>query len=161
MTESTTTETTFRTIDELAARCGHYCWVEHRLFELAGTWAGEEAEPAIRVFLSAFSRQHGLLANEWYDRLPVRAGIDRSALVVPPPGALEGVLAGLGAEPDLSARLAGLTEMVLPQLMAAYDGHLAQASPVAEGPVMAVLRHARLMAATDLECGSTLVEVTG
>jgi hypothetical protein len=145
------TETTFRTIGELADRCGHYCWVEHRLFELAGAWAGEEGEPAVRVFLAALSRLHGLLANEWYDRLPVRAGIDPSALVVPPPGPLEGVFAALGAEPDLRARLAGLTGVVLPQLLAAYNGHLAQASPVAEGPVMAVLRHARLVAATDLE----------
>ena len=150
MTESTVTETTFRTIGELAERCGHYCWVEHRLFELAGAWAGEDSQPAIRVFLSAFSRQHGLLATEWYERLPVRAGVDRAALVLPPPGGLEGVLDGLSAEPDLKARLAGLTGVVLPQLIATYDGHLAEASPVREGTVMALLRHARLVAATDL-----------
>jgi hypothetical protein len=154
VTETTATEpTVFRTIDELAERCGHYCWVEHRLFELAGAWASEDGEPALRVFLSAFSRQHGLLATEWYERLPVRAGVDRSALVVPPPGPLEGVLDVLGAEPDLNARVAGLSGVVLPQLIAAYEGHLARASPVSEGPVMAVLRHARLVAARDLGPG--------
>jgi hypothetical protein len=149
-------ETSFRTIDELAERCGGYCWVEQRLFELTGAWAGEEADPGLRVFLSSFSRQHGLLAAEWYDRLPVRAGVDRAALVKPPAGPLEEAFDMTAAQPDLAARVAALLGSFLPQITASYGEDLAQASPVREGPVMAVLRRAHLLAAGHQECVSKL-----
>ena len=39
--------TTFRSIGELAELCGHYCWVERRLFEVTGSRASRPvASPA-------------------------------------------------------------------------------------------------------------------
>jgi hypothetical protein len=149
-------EAAFRSIDELAERCGGYCWVEQCLFEVTGAWACEEADPGLRVFLSSFSRQHGLLAAEWYDRLPVRAGVDRAALVKPPAGPLQDAFDMMVAQPDLAAQVAMLVGSVLPHIMASYEEDLAQASPVSEGPVMAVLGRARLLAAGHLESACKL-----
>ncbi len=102
---------------------------------------GPAAGPGIRtrVFFSETAPRHGFFAAQWSDRLPVRAGIDAAALIVPPPGSAGEALAALDAEPILTARLSGLVTVVLPGLLAAYEDHRASASPVSERPVLAVL----------------------
>jgi len=148
----------FRTIAAMADRCGHFCWVENRLFELTGKWATGPDWPGVRLFFSSASRQHAQLAADWFDRLPVRAGIDRTVLVVAPPGPLESTLERLEAEPELLFRLGGLVTVVLPQLLGAYDQLLAQVSPVREASVAAVLRRARLIGVAEQESGHLLLE---
>ena len=67
----------FRTIGELAERCGHYCWVESRLFELTGSWAsrpaGAAGDPELRVFFSEMSAWHAF-AGRPVGRPPAGAG---------------------------------------------------------------------------------------
>jgi hypothetical protein len=135
-------------IGAAATRCGHYCWLENRLFALTGSRASGAAggaEPAggadaeLRVQLAEMSSHHGFLAAQWADRLPVRAGVDVAALVVPPPGPLAEALDQLEAEPDLLLVLAGLVDPILPRLAESYADHLAGSSPVRDGPVRAVL----------------------
>jgi hypothetical protein len=141
----------FRSIGELAELCGHYCWVERRLFELSGSRASgpvpgepEPGDPEVRVVLSEMSARHGFLAAQWRDRLPVRAGVDADALVVPPAGPAREALDLIESEPHLLLVLGGLAGQFLPRLMDSYARHLAQASPVSEGPVRAVLECAAL-----------------
>ena len=148
----------FLTLDQLMARCGTYCWVEHRLFALTGQWASDEGDPECRVLFSTMSRQHALVASQWRDRLPVRAGIDPEALVVPPAGPMGPALDVLEAQTDVFLRLAGLVEVVLPRLRATYGEHLARASAVRQAPVMAVLRYARLVGAAEISSGHALVQ---
>jgi hypothetical protein len=152
--------TLFRTIDELAERCGNYCWLERRLFGLSGSRASDPPESEspdnespvnplggdpgtgrseARVLLSEMSFRHGLLGAQWYERLPVRAALDADALIVPPPGPVPGALDLLETEPQLLLVLMGLAEEFLPRLQETYAEHLAQASPVSEAPVRAVL----------------------
>jgi len=132
----------FRTIGDLAERCGSYCWLENRLFELTGSWASAPAsgDPELRVFFAEMSVRHAFLAAQWADRLPVRADVDPAALVVPPTDRAVEALDLLQAEPDLRARLRGLVEQLLPSLLGAYAGHRADASPVAEAPVRDLVR---------------------
>jgi hypothetical protein len=128
-----------RTLEELAEIVGHYCWVERRIFELAGRWSAATEAPETRVFFSEVAPRHAAWSAQWSDRLPVRAGIDAAALVVPPPGPADEALAALDAEPSLTSRLSGLVTVVLPGLHAGYRAHRAGASPVSERPVLAVL----------------------
>jgi hypothetical protein len=169
---------TFRSIGELAERCGHYCWLEHRLFVVTGLLAtappasGVEAE--VRVLCSEMSSWHGFVAGQWRDRLPVRTGVAADALIVPSLGPLPEALdllerdllegdAGLsGAEGLQGAErgrqvLAELVEHILPTLLEAYDEDFAHASAVSEAPVRALLGLIRPWACLEIARGRALL----
>jgi hypothetical protein len=155
----------FRTIGELAELCGHYCWVERQVFELTGSRASrpetgdpDAGEAEVRVLLSEMSARHGLFAAQWHDRLPVRAGVDAEALIVPPPGPVEEALDLIASAPRLALVLGGLATQFLPRLREAYGRHLAQASPVSEAPVRAVLEWAVLSLGGEIRLAGALVQ---
>jgi hypothetical protein len=130
----------FRTVDELAALVGGYCWQEGRLFALTGYWAGyDSGAPALNVCFNEMSSRHGAHAARWRDRLPVRAGVAADALVVAPPG-WAAALDALADQPDPLLALAGLVEVALPRLRAGYRDHLVGAAAVREAPVIDVLQ---------------------
>jgi hypothetical protein len=161
---------TFRSIGELAELCGHYCWVERRIFELTGSRASrpasgdpeagdpETGDPEVRVVLSQMSARHGFFAAQWRDRLPVRVGVDVEALIVPPPGPAGGALDLIGSEPRLALVLGGVATQFLPWLRDTYGRHLAQASPVSEAPVRAVLEWAALSLGHEIRLAGLLLQ---
>ena len=155
----------WRGIDELAELVGAYCWVEHRIFELAGAWAagpadGEDSASAaeVRVWCAAASRRHGALAGRWCEHLPVRAGVDPAELVRAPAGTLATALDALAAEPEGLVRTRALVEAVLPRVGGAYEAHLRTASPVSEGSVMELLVAARRELAGEIRDGTALLD---
>ena len=150
-------EPRFRGIDELAQRCGHYAWTERRLFELAGTVAAGPGRPVARVVLSVVSRRRAALAAQWEERLPVRDGVDRGALVAAPPGRLATALDALAGAPSADDFVAGLVTVLLPRLLAAYEDDRVSASPVAEGPVIATLDLSACVTRDDMEDGRALL----
>jgi hypothetical protein len=161
-----TRSTQWRGIEALGEAVGGYCWLEGGIFELTGTWAtatGDEAlAPEMRVFSAAVSRRHGVLAERWAARLPVRAGVDPAALVVPPPGLPWEVAAPLsettpGEVAGAGRRLGPLLDVLLPWLAGEYGAHLAVASPVNEAPVMEVLVEARRTALAEVRGGRRLL----
>jgi hypothetical protein len=97
------------------------------------------------------SARHAAASLQWRDRLPARAGVDVTALVVAPSRADVDALTLLEGQSDDLLRLGGLIEVVLPRLHSAYRAHLRQASAVSEGPVIEVLRH--IAPAGDREIG--------
>jgi hypothetical protein len=154
----------FRSIGELAERCGHYCWLEHRLFALTGMWAtaptatGIDAE--FRVLSSEMSSWHGFVAGQWRDRLPVRAGVNADALIIPSPGPLPQALDLLEGDAGLSGAagaLDGLVEHILPALLEAYDEDFARTSVVCEAPVKALLGLIRPRAHLEIAQGRALL----
>ena len=155
----------WRSTEQLAQRVGSLAWLEGRLFGVCGAWAcdpgsepdGESDAPAeTRVFLAGVSRHHAELAAGWQDRLPVRAGVDRAALVVAPPGPAARVLERLEAgSPAL--RLFGLVEVVLPRLLQSYRDEVDLASPVAEAPFIALLRRAIFEVDREVTRGSDVI----
>lgn len=154
----------WRTIDELAALVGACCWLENRIFEVTGAWAtgpgpvGEELAE-LRVWSAATSRRHGALAGRWAECLPVRAGVDSTALVAAP-ARPEGLAEGfdeLGATNDLAAGVGALAETVLPWVGGAYGSLLDSATPVSEAPVMEVLAEARREASAEIQAGRILL----
>jgi hypothetical protein len=155
----------WRGIDELAGLVGAYCWVENRIFQLCGAWAtapgpaGEQGlDPPLRVWCAAVSRRHGERAVRWAQRLPLRAGVSRSALVGPPPGPLAGALEALATAPDARVGVAVLVETVLPRLQDVYAAHLRSAGPVSEGPVVEVLTGAHRDLSGEIRRGGLLLE---
>lgn len=156
---------TFRSIGELAELCGHYCWVERRVFEVTGSRASrpatgdpEAGDAEVRVVLSQMSARHGLFAAQWHDRLPVRAGVDVEALIVPPPGRVDEALDLIASAPRLAQVLGGLATQFLPRLRDAYVRHLAQGSPVSEAPVRAVLGWAALSLGQEIRLAGLVVQ---
>jgi len=154
----------WRTIDELAALVGAYCWLEHRIFEVTGAWATgpgpvDEDEAELRVWSAATSRRHGALAGRWAERLPVRAGVESAALVAAPaePKGLAEAFEELGATKELRAGVSALTETVLPWVGGVYGSHLAVAIPVSEASVMEVLVAARREGSAEIRGGRTLM----
>jgi hypothetical protein len=157
--------TRWRGIDELAGLIGAYCWVENRIFELSGIWATGTSdrpwgglEPAQRVWCAGVSRRHGLLAASWAERLPVRAGLDRGALVAAPSGPLAGGLDALATASDPRVGLAVLVEALLPRLQSVYGRHGQTASPVSEASVLEVLTGAHRGLAAEISGGRALLE---
>ena len=157
----------WRGIDELAELIGAYCWVENRIFELSGVWASDAGagpvdglDPALRVWCAGVSRRHGHSATRWAERLPVRAGVDRDALVAAPAGPLAGALAALAAGSDFTAQVAVLALTVLPLLQAVYGAHGRTASPVSEAPVLEVLAGAHRELSGEISSGRALLEAS-
>lgn len=155
-----------RDINQLGELVGRYCWLEHRLFALTGTAAGAPAvvagdpgEAECRVWFAAVSRRHGALATGWTQHLPARAGVDRAAAVVAPPGPLPGLLDDLTAlaATQPARGVAGLVEGVLPALAATFGLHLETASPVSEAPVMEELVEARRVVLGEIRGGVALL----
>jgi hypothetical protein len=112
----------------------------------------------LRVWCAAASRHHGELAGRWAARLPVRAGVDPTALVAAPPGPLAGALDALAAEPVARAAVAAMVRTVLPRLDMAYLDHLAAATPVCEAPVMGVLAAAHRLLRVEIQDGRPLTD---
>ena len=157
----------WRGIDELAGLVGTYCWVEDRIFEVTGAWATGPAraavdgdDPALRVWCAAVSRRHGLLAAQWAERLPVRAGVDRGALATAPAGPLAGALASLAGTPDIRVGVDTLVLTVFPRLRAIYAMHRRTASPVSEGSVLDVLTAAHQELTEEIASGRALLQAT-
>jgi hypothetical protein len=157
----------FRTIDELAARCGNYCWLENRLFGLTGQAAcggvGAGAGPSdaeVRVFLSEMAPRHASLAAQWRERLPVRAGVDAVGFVVPPAGGVDTVLDLLASERDPGLVLRALVEQILPRLLISYADDGMGASAVSEAPVRAVLAWAGFSLSQEQQEGAALLRRT-
>ncbi len=160
----------WQTIDELAGVIGAYCWLERRLFEVAGAWASEPGaaeadadadagEAELRVWCAALSRRRGELARRWAARLPVRAGVDAAALIEAPerPEGLAQALDELAATTDRAVGVADLVETVLPWVGGVYSSHLAAASPVREASVMEVLVEARREGSAEIGGGQSLL----
>jgi hypothetical protein len=154
----------WRTIDELAALVGAYCWLEHRIFEVTGSWATspgpvDQDVAELQVWSAATSRRHGALAGRWADHLPARAGVDPGALVTAPdePEGLAEAFAELVATKELAVGVAALVETVLPWVGGVYGSHLTVANPVSEAPVMEVLVEARRVGSAEIQGGRSLL----
>ncbi len=128
-------------LEHAAALIGAYSWIEARLFQLTGAWAGAADRPEIQILLDEVSTEHAWHAELFAERLPVLDWVDADTLVVPPSAGVASMLEALD-DPALSAaaRVDVLAAVVLPRLIATYERHLARAAPVADRPVMRALR---------------------
>jgi len=139
---------------------GGYRWIEHRLFELTGAWAAQAPLAEVQLYFDETSARHAWRAGLWADRLPVLDGLDPDALTVPFGPAVTPLFEALAGEETegVVQRLAGLCRVVLPRLAVTYGSHLARATPVADAPVIRVLRLARRDVVESWLTGETVLE---
>jgi hypothetical protein len=150
------------TLDEQARLVGGYQWAERRLFEVLGAWVESEPQVQAQVLFDIYSQQHAWHAELLSEWLPVRDGVEPGALVLPPTIEIDRLLAtlsgtradgGRSGTVDLGSltgeerpaggtlfRLAGVTRVVLPRLIAGYQLHLQRVAPVADAPLARCLR---------------------
>jgi hypothetical protein len=121
------------TRDEAARRAAHHRWFEARLFEVVGGWVTTTPEPEAKLLLEAQAAKHAWHAELWERRL-------RAAAVGEPGKAWTDVVEALAEPSGTVERLAGLSRVVLPHLVAAYGDHLDACNAVSDGPTARWLR---------------------
>lgn len=131
------------TLDEAGLTAGGHCWIERRLFELAGRLAVAEGAPELKLMADRHSQHHAWRAGQWWERLPVVADVERDALVAPPDPSWAALTAALdeavAGPPALVAAWVGLYRVAVPRLASRYRRHGAAASPLADGAVLRTL----------------------
>jgi hypothetical protein len=127
------------TLEDSARLAGGHCWVERRLFEIAGGWVASTPEPEVKLMLDRHSQHHAWRARQWWDRLPVLDDVDRDALVTPPGPAVAQVLSTLSEVRPTVPRLAGLYRVAMARIHVSYRNHRSLAGPVADASVIRTL----------------------
>ena len=134
------------TLGEAALLAGSHRWVEVRLFEILGGWVASTAEVDAKLLFDRHSQHHAWRADQWWDRLPLLAEVDRDALVLAPSAAVADAVEALAAVADARsevagavARLAGVYRVALPRLAGAYQRHRSQANPASDSAAIRTL----------------------
>jgi hypothetical protein len=127
------------TVEQTAARVGHYKWIEMRIFELLGGWVATIGELGVKLRLGTHCYHHAFHAELWHKRLPELREMNPERLTRPPNPELEALVKALG-EPEGAdqtiEKLVGLYRVLLPHLIAAYTFHLNNASQLSDGPTI-------------------------
>lgn len=126
-------------LDDAARLAGGHRWAEMRLFEVLGSWVASTDDVDAKLLFDRHSQHHAWRAGQWWDRLPVTAGVDREALVVAPSPAAAAAAGALESTEGVVARLAGAYRVALPRLLAGYERHRAQAGPAADSATIRTL----------------------
>lgn len=145
------------TLQESAALVGGHCWIERRLFERLGAWSQLADVPAAKVLLDRHAQHAAWRGEQWWDRLPILAPVDRDELVIAPSGWSQ-VLAGHRDVATTEALLALAYRVFLPRLSSRYGRHADQAAPVPDAPVIRTLGHVVADVRADWAQGERLTE---
>ncbi|HET9692043.1 MAG TPA: hypothetical protein VFP61_12890 [Acidimicrobiales bacterium] len=142
--------------DESAAAVGGFRWCELATWRACSAWATTTPVAAAAVCLDVVGAHAAWRADQWWQRLPVLASVERSSLVVPPPGwaAVDDALAAVEGAP---ARLAVTTRVLLGRLAAGYAAIAGFVSPVADGPLARTLAQAQADVAADWQRSAALL----
>lgn len=152
------------TIERSGQRIGRHAWIEMRLFEVLGRWAGTVVDPRARALFGRQSHHHAWHAELWHDLLPALPHLPAAELVVPDEASAE-LLATLGdvdertdpaSDDGVTARLDVVYGVALPHLVDCYTDHLERTTVVADGPTTRVLRLVLADLADDRTAGEAL-----
>jgi hypothetical protein len=145
-------------LEEAARLAGGHRWFESRLFEILGGWVSSTDDPDVKLLFDQHSQHHAWRADQWWDRLPVLADVDRPGLVTAPSAQVAEVAAALAALEGAVPRLAGAYRLALPRLVAAYQEHRLTVSPASDGAVMRTLDIVLPDAVADWRDGEVLLQ---
>lgn len=109
------------------------------MFEILGQWVTSTATPTAKLLFDRHSQHHAWRAAQWWDRLPVLAGVDRESLTAPASPPLVVALEHLAAFGSTVGRLAGAYRVMLPRQWACYQDHLELAGTIADSSTLRTL----------------------
>lgn len=109
------------------------------MFEILGGWVGSTDDPAVKLMLDRHAQHHAWRAQQWWDRLPVLADVERDNLVAAPGGPVARAMDAIGDCSTAVTRLAGAYRFALPRMFAAYQRHRSAASPVSDASALRTL----------------------
>jgi hypothetical protein len=151
-------------LEESARLAGGHRWIENRCFEVLGGWvpgaAGSGAAGAVEasLMLDRHSAHHAWRADQWWDRLPVLARVERDSFCVAPSPGWSAGLDALAALADPGARLCAAYRVVIPRLHSRYSAHLAVAGAVADSSNRRTLGIVMADLAADWQEGERVLE---
>jgi hypothetical protein len=141
-------------IRDQARRVARHQWVERRLFEIVGSWSADEADADAARVLATESRHHAWRAAMWAELQPVLHDVDDAELRV---GAdLAAAFDELARSVAMLERAVTLGAVVLPAVVACYEGDAERLDPVSDGPVRRVLELVTLDAKQDWQAAAQL-----
>jgi hypothetical protein len=126
-------------LEEATRRMGGHGWAESCLFETLGGWVASTDEPEAKLLFDRHSQHHAWRAQQWWDRLPVLADVERDRLIQPPTPAAAAVATALARLEGTVIRLAGVYRVALPRLFTAYHDHRLRADPASDGSAIRTL----------------------
>lgn len=123
---------------ETARRLTRAAWLERRLFEIVGQWSADCPDADVARLFAVQSPHHAWRAALLEEHIPVLHDVPAEELA--PSASLVAFTDAVAASTGTLERLAGLTRVVLPELLGSYEEHLTLATEVADAPVLRVLR---------------------
>jgi hypothetical protein len=146
-------------LDEASRLIGGHEWSESRLFETLGGWVSSTDEPEIKLLFDRHSQHHAWRAQQWWDRLPVLADVERQRLIQPPTPAAAAAATALAQLDGSVARMAGVYRVALPRLFAAYHHHRLRADPASDASAIRTLALLMPDVAGDWREGEVLLQL--
>ena len=141
-------------IHDQARRLARYAWVERRLFEIVGAWSADECDADAVPLFAAEARHHAWRAAMLEELRPVLHDVDAATLM--PSADVVHAFVELARTSTTLERVTALDDVVLPRLLDRYDADLASGDPVADAPVLRVLRLLRQDANEDWQAAARL-----
>ena len=111
--------------------------------------------------LDRHSLHHAWRAQQWRDRLPVLADVDRDALCTPPTAAWDAAFGAMGRLEPTGHRLAAAYRVVIPRLHSRYHDHRAVANGIADGATQRTLDIVAPDVAGDWQEGERILQRLG
>jgi hypothetical protein len=148
-------------VEESAARVGHYKWVEMRLFEALGGWVATVPELDVKMRLGTHCYHHAWHAELWHKRLPELREMNPDRLTVPANPEIEAFIEAMTEPeaPELTIeKLVGVYRVLLPHKIAAYTYHLNNTSPITDAPTIRSLKFALQDEIDDWRDGEMLIQ---
>jgi len=130
-------------VEESAARVGHYKWIEMRLFEVLGGWVATVPELDVKMKLGTHCYHHAWHAELWHKRLPELREMNPERLTVPPNDEMVAFVDALTEPeaPELTIeKLVGVYRVLIPHKIAAYTYHLNNTSSITDAPTQRSLK---------------------
>ncbi len=126
-------------VEETAARVGHYKWIEMKLFEALGGWVATVPELDIKMRLGTHCYHHAWHAELWHKRLPELREMNPDRLTLPANDeivAFMDAVAEPGEHDQTIEKLVGVYRVLIPHKVAVYTYHRNNTSTITDAPTI-------------------------